>query len=359
MAERKIAPLDADFVRWIGEISLEEGAAAARWPGVQKLASQSDPQLIEVLVRLAFSTKAPASGHKDPALSEKLQSFHGAFASVAGYDPAAKREAQVLAACTLARLFRFEAGAPLAVTIASLGGAHVPELPMNLVALAEGAIKVLAKSRRVRPDIASLQIVQTEIGTETEVQAESGVSGKVLEELRQSANDSLEAFADDYNASVEKMATYMRVADEELQMLWWLIGGRSIDLEVELAKVEVSAQPLIFARELADLTAVSPGPIALEAIMTRAGLKTRGKLSIAEAVNAVSQDWATDVTAELAPSPVTSPLHFALDKRIEAGAADAWAKGWSAVTGVAEDFALSPIRLSELFYRERLLLTKG
>jgi hypothetical protein len=113
---------------------------------------------------------------------------------------------------------------------------------------------------------------------------------------------------------------------------------------------------LVFARELAMRTVSSPGPVAIAALLARSGLKSRGKLPIVAAANAVPAEWAATAVNELATSPVTTPIHFALDKRVEAGAPDAWSAHWSALCGLAADSSLPPLRLAELFYREHLFL---
>ncbi|UPK12180.1 hypothetical protein IVA93_02855 [Bradyrhizobium sp. 155] len=363
MAAQKVPNMDPDFARWYREVSMEDSKAQARWVGIdQAIASPSRP-MVEVLTRLAFDTKASAGGYKDPALAEKLAAFHDAFkAADADYEPE-KRESQVLAACALARLFGWYSLAQLAVTAASFDGARTPALPMDLVGMAEQAIRSLSTARRVRPDVSKLKVTLRDIAYEPDLAAvnlnDPQTLKPVLVGLSNAVNASLKAVVVGVNASADKMSGYMRVVDEELQMLWWLLGERSLDLDQPFDKVENTMQPLVFARELATRTVSSPGPVAITALLARSGLMSRGKLSVVAAANAVPADWATKAVNQLPASPVTTPIHFALDKRVEAGAPDAWAAHWSALCGLAEDASLTPLRLAELFYREHLFLTHG
>jgi hypothetical protein len=317
--------------------------------------------MIEVLVRLAFDTKAPTAGHKNPEMAGKLNEFHAAFAAIGNYDPAATRENQILAACALIQLFKSYSLAPLAVTTAAFGGARKPQLPMDLVGLAEQAIKDLGASRRKRPDLASLRIDTPEIDWTpdfSQVQPNAPQTfDAVFKGLRDAADAALESSVESVNSSIEEMGAYMRVADEELQMLWWLLGERSLDLDIPFEKVDQAMQPLVFARELVTRTASSPGPLSLSALLSRAGLKSREKMSVVSATNAVSEPWAAETIKTISASPITTPVHFALDKRVETGDPEAWAKSWAAVTGLDENEAVSPLVLGELFYRERLFLT--
>jgi hypothetical protein len=363
MAARNIPDMDPDFARWYGEVSMEDSKAQARWIGLNQAIASPSRATVEVLTRLAFDSKASAGGYKDPALAEKLNAFHDAFkAADTDYEPE-KRESQVLAAYALVQLFGSYSLAQLAVTTTSFDGARTPVLPMDLVGLAEQAIKTLSTSRRQRPDMSRLKLSPTQIAYQPDfagVQPNDPQALKpVFVALNGTMDASLKAVVADANASIDRMGNYMRVVDEELQMLWWLLGERSLDLDLPFDKVDGAIQPMVFARELATRTVSSPGPVAIAALLSRSGLKSRGKLSIVTAANALPVDWATMAVGQFAASPVTTPVHFALDKRVEAGAPDAWAAHWSALCALAADASLSPLRLAELFYREHLFLTYG
>lgn len=363
MATQEVPVMDPDFARWYRDVSLEDGNAQARWIGLNKAIASPSRALVEVLTRLAFDSKASAGGYKDPGLAEKLAAFHAAFeAADEDYQPE-KRETQVLAACALVRLFGWYSLAALAVTTASFDGARKTSLPMDLVGLAEQAVVNLGTVRRVRPDVSRLKVAIKDLAWQPDLTGLNPGDPQTFKPLFaglvDGVNASLRAAAAGLNASVDKMSSYMRVVDEELQMLWWLLGERSLDLDLPFDKVETSVQPMVFAKELAGRTVSSPGPVAIAALLSRSGLKSRGKLSVVAAANAVPSDWATDTMHDLPASPVTTPIHFALDKRVEAGVSDAWAAHWSALCGLAEDAGLPPLRLSELFYREHLFLTYG
>lgn len=363
MTAQKVSDMDRDFARWYREVSMEDSKAQARWTGLDQAIASPTRATVEVLTRLAFDTKASAGGYKDPKLAEKLDAFHAAFkAADADYEPE-RRESQVLAACALIRLFPSFSLAQLAVTAASFDGARTPALPMDLVAMAEQAIGSLSTSRRVRPDVSDLKISPQEVAYQPDfagVQPGDPQTWKTLfAGMNAAVNASLKATATSVNASIDEMGTYMRVVDEELQMLWWLVGERSLDLDLPFDKVESAVQPLVFARELAKRTVSSPGPVAIAALLARSGLKSQGKLRLASAVNAVPADWAASTVSRLTASPVTTPIHFALDKLVEAGEPGAWETHWSALSGLSADADLSPLRLAELFYREHLFSTFG
>jgi hypothetical protein len=360
MAAQNVPDMDPDFARWYGDVAMENSKGQARWAGLNQAILSPKRPTVEVLTRLAFNTKASAAGYKEPELAAKLEAFHAAFRTADNDYQPEKRESQVLAACALVQLFKSYSLAQLAVTTASFDNGRNPALPMDLVGLAEQAIQNLSAARRVRPEHSKLRIAFDGAAYEPDMTGfnpnDPQTMKPVFTAMTNAVNAALKAAVSGANASIDNMSNYMRVVDEELQMLWWLMGERSLDLDLPFDRVDDAMQPLVFARELATRTVNSPGPVAISALLARSGLKSRGKLSVAAAANAVPADWATATVNNLTPSPVTTPIHFALDKRVEAGAPDAWSAHWAALCGLAANASLTPLRLAELFYRERLFL---
>lgn len=83
------------------------------------------------------------------------------------------------------------------------------------------------------------------------------------------------------------------------------------------------------------------------------------KVKLADAVNGVDVEWAKAASGSDLISPVTTPIHFALEQRSEMNSTDAWQSGWSNLTGVSADAQLPNAKLSELFYREHVFLNVG
>ena len=364
MAERGVAAMHPNFARWYAEVRMDGSARAERWSGIEEIVANIDRDYVEVLVRLAFGTKPPAGGNKEPRLAEKLAALHATFRSHdETYDPGATREIQVLAASVLAQLFNSYALAPLAVTTAAVAGGRKPDLPMDLLGLAENAIRALGQARRRRPDLRELRASLVDVPYKVDVSGlnagDPATFGAPIEGLRAAAEKAIKTMGDRLNESIQRMAKYIEIADEELQMLWWVVGGKSLDLGLSFDKVKAAAQPLVFGRELADRTIGPPGPVAVSALLSRAGLKSRGQVGIVGAIGAVEDAWVTDALDGVDASPVTSPIHFALEKRVETGAGEAWVPGWAAISGLSQDHGVAPATLGELFYRERVLLKFG
>lgn len=148
----------------------------------------------------------------------------------------------------------------------------------------------------------------------------------------------------------------LRCADEEIDILWWLEGGCSRDLNKPWSALPKEAVPLIAAKELADLTNAALGPQDAEALLHRVVTNANCKeTSIQVYVNAVP-DWAKAIVAKAAEGALDlAPLSLALSHRGKSGTSS-WQQFFDATSGVASSTSLAPERVARQAYIETLLL---
>lgn len=363
MANKKIPAMHPDFPGWHAAIGIGDEAErrGMRWAGICAVVGSVKSPIIEALIRLAFKSQQPAAPSQVQIIRDAFRAADPTFA-MEGND----RELQVMAAASLATLMaagdKYGAEAALGVSTASLNGARKPELPMDLRTLAECAIDQISEIKRKRPDLTvHTPYTAPKINFET-------ASAKVAEEPN--ANGFAEGFKlaaetmqDAFNNmarrqanAVNAMDVFVRVQDEELQMLSWLIGQRSDDLDCVFDDVPGEAQALVFAKELAGHTGLMPGPASVKGVLSRAGLSGREKIVVSKAINAANPAWLQGFMPEGDVSPVSTPIHFGIKGQLETGGGNAWVSGWAASVGVKNTHDLSPLELGVLFYRERLFL---
>lgn len=366
MANTSTPPMHPDFPRWHDALSLgsDQERRAARWAGVSAVADDSTSPNIEALLRLAFKTRQPAAVAHVAKIKEAFK------AADAGFDTKGNdREMQVLAGAVLSELMSRGgpdgAEAALGVTTAAFAGARKPGLPLDLAVIAEEAIDKIAEANRTRPKLRSYATTDTPkfdfekaAAKVRETPSWDGVA-EAFGLAADATRGALAVMARRQANAVNALDNFVRIQDEELQMLWWLIGQRSEDLDCAFDVVPVEAQALVFAKELADHTKVSPGPSSIRGLLSRAGLKDRRKIAVSAAISAADFAWLQDLVSESEPSPVSTPIHYGIKRQLETGAGDAWVAGWAAAIGIPVTFALSPLALGQLFYRERLLLIFG
>ncbi|WP_454721875.1 MULTISPECIES: GTPase-associated system all-helical protein GASH [Cupriavidus] len=352
--------MHADFPKLYSEISTDGAQRSLRWTAIEAITGNWTLAQGEMLARLVFGTKSPPGGHQEDELAAALAAFHQAFSDA---DPSIERGArqdQVLAAGVVLRYLGWHSRVALAVTTTACGGARKTSLPVDLVTLAENTLSQLGASRRTRPNLSQISIPAPEFAFEPDFAGVAHNSPStfkiVFDQFTETVGEALIDLVGKFNKSTELLVEAGKKADEELDLLSWVLGQRSLLSNQSFSDLSASEKPLVFARDLASLTTIYPGPNSIPGLLSRAGVKATGKIKIADAVNAVSDDWTSGALKGRKPSPVTSPVHFALLRRQETGAGDGWYAGWSATTGIDGGATMSPIALAEQFYRENLWL---
>jgi len=359
-------PMHPDFARWYSAVSFGDDARRrqSRWDGLLKVVTNANREVVEALVRLAYGTRAVPERSILQGIRQDFKDTDETFEMVGN-----ERELQVLAGACLAVLMEDSceeegSAAALAVTTAALGRARTLDLPMDLVDMAESAIVRRANENRERPSIGDLSSDPPKFDFEkssAKVRETPNWDG-VAEGFALAADavrTAMRTLAARQTTALSAAEAFIRVQDEELQMLWWLMGGRCNDYDSTFDGIPVEVQSFVFGDDLADATTVLPGPSSIRAILSRAGLKERKKISVVAAVNAPKTVWLKSLMNGAEVSSVSTPLHFAIQRQLETGAGDAWVAGWAASTGIDATHSLPSLTLGELFYRERLLILFG
>ena len=367
MVEEKIPPMTDEFSRWyrLVSISANRDLLDARWRGVVDLVANADAKSIETMLAIALRTKQRPRAADLAALRGPFKVADDLF-DMEGND----RELEILSATALATLFKYDhdtsARAALATTTASCLGIWTADFPLDLATAAESAIWRISEGRRTRPDLSKSSIERvSQIGLDQDsinnIKQTFGadtvtVALAMLAKKAEAASNELLTSID---SAVRSMNTFTAIQDEELQMLWWLFGGRSKKMDCPFSRIPDEAQPMVLAAELADATEFLPGIASAKPFLSRAGLKEFKRYSIPAAVNACNRGLLAAFIDGIDPSPVTQPLHFAIKRRLEIDDGTSWVAGWSGMTGVDSDHALPGIELGNLFYRERLGIRFG
>lgn len=358
-------PMHQDFARWYESVNLGDNTARrqGRWEGVLAVVDNAEQETVEALLRLAYGTRQPPLQSTVQTIRQHFKAADETF-EMSGND----RELQVLSGACLAVLMEDPSAgvaeaAALAVTTAALGTGRKANIPMDLASLGERAIDLLSETNRKRPSLAissappkfDFEKSTTKVTEQPDWTGVAQAFALAAESIRTAFGILATRQAQVINATER----FIKVQDEELQMLWWLTGQRSEVYDCAFDTVPTDAQPLVFASELADATGFLPGPRSVKAILSRTGLKERKRVSITAAVNAPPPEWLQALVEDIDPSPVSTPLHYAIKRQLEIGSGDAWVAAWASATGINAEHTLPRLTLGELFYRERLLILFG
>ena len=348
------------FYAWAKEFQLGEGSEALnqRWRAISSFADNADGADVEALVRLAIGSRHAPAPEWIATLEEAFREVYPAFTANSN-----ARELQVLSACCLLLISEDPSNdaanlAALAGATASVAGLRKSSLPGDLQQAANQALRslYLCAARRPKPETGSqykplfAAAVQKAIG-----QPDIATVIEALAQASATVTSAVNGNQAETQSTFDALVHRLDQQDEELQMLWWLIGERSEDLDCSFGDIADAARPLVLAKELAGHTLLPPGPPTVRALLSRAKLSGKGKVTVVDAVAAAPIEWLRSQVAPKAASPVTQPLHLAIARQLETGPGKAWVAGWAAATDLPQDAALPHLTLAELFYRERLL----
>ena len=159
--------------------------------------------------------------------------------------------------------------AALAALMTSVGffaGARKADFPFDFAAAAEATIAKISERRRNRPAIPRLgQVARMEVDAESIEKLKQGITHEhvvgTVNAVANRAGTVAHNMTAKVNAAIQAIDYFFGIQDEELQILWWLFGGRSKTLDRPFADVPADAQPIVLASEVADATQFIPGPI--------------------------------------------------------------------------------------------------
>lgn len=358
MGESKV---HTEFSRWYGAVSLhpDEQLLSARFDAVQSLSQAAGRQSVEALVHLAFRARP------QPTSQAEILSIRNKLAGEAG--PVADEELHLLSAATLAEILRnstsLTALTAILIKTASFGGFRPLHQPVDLVGLSNNAIRSLATSSRTRSKLMPNSVNAPKVDVAAAVEklkdgAEDGMASAMtmLGTAIRTGLSTLHSRQTQFEQAVQK---YVAIQDEELDMLWWLQGGKSSSTGCAFDKIPEQARPFIFSRELADVTATLPGPLAIDSLLSRAGISGELKLTVADAVQNLDMSWLENTLKDCDGSrfsPLTTPIHEAFKRRGEVQGSDAWIGVWRSVCDLKNEEPLNSLSLAELVYYERLLV---
>lgn len=350
--------MQTNFFGWYSSMEFSEDAdvRAKRWNGLTAVAKSPSAATLEVLTRLAFRTKLQNMTGEAGQLREQL---------AAGSPSLGDEELALMAASALALILKpidtTSAKAASLITGASCAGLRGLAQPMDLVGMAKNVQTHLAETSRRRPALEQQKLVNPQLDIQANLDAlQEGNIATVraaIDALRSASVKALGAIAARQRMFESAVQGYVRVQDEELDILWWLQGERCLTLEVPFADVPLENRAIAFAIELAALTKVLPGPTSLSSLLSRAGVDDRVQLTIPDAIQGIPKEWLTHLVPEERASKVsvvTTPILEAARRRQEVDGENTWIAAWGTVTGLDQAAKLPALRLAESLYCELL-----
>lgn len=281
-----------------------------------------------------------------------------------------EREVAVLSACALAEIIA--AGKHLAALAPLVAAAGIARTPLSSSEFLEDArcelggyevkyrqfhlvdannIKQTVKGKTVSDTIA---LISKNESFSDVAEAIKGVSGEAREINKALANQVLSV--------VQPLISQVQGLREEVDMLWWFVGGWSRLLSKPFAEMDIRTAAVMAGLDLAYLVKGDTGPVAAPALLHRlivgAGATMSEKFTLQTVIDAMTDDVFSCIVIPEAISRVGDicPVLFALAKVKEIGDGTAWHTAFKKGTGLAPTIEFSPLEITMQVYRESLLV---
>jgi len=356
-----------NFGEWYRQVSIPctDESLKKRWAGVESWVTTIRGDVSALLETVRIFRGLPERTSRDAF----LEAFRKQDATFAQRDNA--HEQQVLAGAALVHCIgtrkktdhegslQAAVVAATALEASSLRSVDANKTLDEQVSEARAGLYTIAQEQRRRRPFETILLSSDEEAAFKTVIATNVGDHNLLRASFEKAFQTLLSAINRSESALDAAAHGLRCADEETNILWWLAGGSSKDLDKPWSALKEAA-PLIAAWELADLTDVALGPQDAAALLERVLPEGKGNKNKEQAlhvyVNAVPDELAKARVTKLdAQALDLAPLSLALSKRVE-GNSTTWQSFFESVSGgLKAGTTLAPERVARLAYIESML----
>ena len=344
--------MERDFGNWYRFVDIEPNSEMLenRWKGVEAFTDDIKYGDVIELSRLFHGIKP-----KDDMLENR---FREVFLNV---DKAFrmkdnKTELSVLAGSSLARIFTQVSG-----DLAQLAAYATvcPDLQGKRKSAAVPAISDNAR-RYLRRSSQDLRAYTTDISAEAKPlrSRKTGLNTDSLGLTDAQLLDLLNDLCSASNRTQESLSLFR----EDSDILWWLMGECSRDLERPFEKIVLPEACLVAGKELSDLVIIIPGPFAAQAVLhkmlSNVGQVTQETVVFSEAVNQPDRNWRENwmKSLELNDTIDLCPILFAVRKSLQTEQPDVWYPYFESAFSVGAAECFSPLEIATQVYEESLFV---
>lgn len=362
------------FIDWYQalRIRIDGEELKARWNAVEQLGQDLDLKQCLPLIRLAFQLPKENSQFRNE-FGLKIQSIDATF------NPRkAKLELVVLASAILYELIQLNPAVlldqvTLAIACVNCQGVVTRDLRVQqdltkkaLTYQNERAvqIRILERQSFSWPDAITLDSDLDEALDEAEASIEVATPTnfrKPFEVLKNALKNQAKVIA--------RQAYELKIQREETDILWWLAGRWSDDLEQPYSEAAAAAA-LIAGSELERLTTIIPGPRSVPGILDQVlaqvvspkpktkQSKTAPTVTIKDAVNALSRKQREAFVSRYNASDASDlcPINLAVRKSLETPSGKNWVLAYDSVSPLKASEGFQPLNLAMQTYQEFQLL---
>lgn len=284
------------FGEWYRKASIQprNEDLVARWKAIEAFTKKVDATRVLELVR-CFSGVPQRAVTVIEEFQNELLANDAAF-------PVRNNvvEMQVLAGAALASIFEQRTAvadlAAMALEVAAARGFRKLPVVPEIVELAEQhiasrsvALRVISPRNKIAggKHDAAIEAVKAACATNSPAQL-----GQPLEAVLKTLSESIGKIAQLAEVAAATLVKADQVQSEESSIIWWLFGGYSRDVNKRFSDLPPSFAAVLVAKELADLTRLTPGPRAAVAYLDHALQHApEKKLALSDVAAEVPGEW--------------------------------------------------------------------
>lgn len=181
---------------------------------------------------------------------------------------------------------------------------------------------------------------------------------QVFEEIVQDYKGQIKQVVASANKAVAAAWTENRRLAEEIDLLWWHLGGHSYLLDRPITEIPATLRPAVIGMDIGEMVSAAPGPYGTYGIIRKAlGEAADETFKLGDVVKELSRDF-----GGLISSPVSryamAPIHWVFGHAL-LGDTPVVAAQFKRGTGLALDTKLTGYELAVQAYHERMLKKLG
>lgn len=357
------------FADWYRAAGLQPKAEdlEKRWRGLENFAKKIKIQNAIELVRLYYL--------RPPQATDFVDRYSASFQAADPTFPMRENglELQVLAGATIAHIIvKTQTEVTDALALAMLCGYCQGQRQniLNGEIIGYARTYLAQEAVRVRESDGEFEVTEPDVDLDalldTLTSAATGGNLTVIKEPIRPPFEQLASAISELVTSInevgEKLTLEFNTRREESNILWWVFGEHSRDLDTRMAELQLPFAALVAGKELADLVKVIPGPIAASAFLDKmlrfVDPALSKSTSIKDAVNAAPREWRGRLIEDAAARSIDDlcPVNLAIQKSLEFEKPTEWLTPFDRISDLKSKGAMAPLDLATQVYNERMLM---
>lgn len=160
-----------------------------------------------------------------------------------------------------------------------------------------------------------------------------------------------------FNGTLEQLTTENVRLAEEVDLLWWHLGGQSYILQRPLASIEATSLPIVIGTDVAQMVNNLPGPHGALGIIRKAlGASAEGRQTIEASLKAVGPEDRAKLLVGARDKDVIASLNHGLALLDDETTAASFAQTFRKRTALSEGAELTRFEIATQAYFERLFI---